>query len=143
MDRIPDRDGCTVAIRRLPTVERRQGQDGVDREPGDHLGLLLPIALPRFNADVAHESLEHLGRHAHVALQEVAKIPERGDDILLLYALHVYRGLRGTYSGEWLVDRLDEPRNVDLHGIPQDAMVDHVVAVDEVISRACASVIRG
>ena len=38
--------------------------------------------------------------------------------------------------GKQFVDRLDEPRNVDVHRIPQDAMVDQVVAVDEVISRA-------
>ena len=37
---------------------------------------------------------------------------------------------------EQLVDRLDEPWNVDVHRIPKDAMVDQVVAVDEVISRA-------
>ncbi len=43
---------------------------------------------------------------------------------------------RDTCSAEQFVDRLDEPRNVDVHRIPQDAMVDQVVAVDEVISRA-------
>ena len=39
-------------------------------------------------------------------------------------------------SGEEFVDRLDQPRNVDLHGIPEDAMVDNIVSVDEVISCA-------
>ena len=39
--------------------------------------------------DVTHEGLEHLGRDAHVALQQVAKLSERGDHVLLLDALHV------------------------------------------------------
>jgi hypothetical protein len=39
--------------------------------------------------DIAHEGPEHLGRHAHVALQQFAKLSERGDDVLFLDALHV------------------------------------------------------
>jgi hypothetical protein len=39
-------------------------------------------------------------------------------------------------SGEQLVDRLNQPRNVDVHCVPQNAMIDQVVAVDEVISCA-------
>jgi hypothetical protein len=55
--------------------------DGVDREPGDHLGLLLPLDLTRLGDDVTHEGLEHLGRHAHVALQQLANLPPHGDDV--------------------------------------------------------------
>ena len=43
VNRIPDRDGSTVAIRRPPTIEYRQGRDGVDREPGDHLRVFVSI----------------------------------------------------------------------------------------------------
>jgi len=42
----------------------------------------------------------------------------------------------GYLLAKQFVDRLDEPRNVDVHGIPKDAMVDQVIAVDEVISCA-------
>ena len=42
----------------------------------------------------------------------------------------------GDCSGEQFIDRLDQPRNVDVYRIPQDAMVDQVIAVDEVISCA-------
>jgi len=38
--------------------------------------------------------------------------------------------------GKQLVYRLDQPRNIDMHCIPQDAMVDQVVAVDEMVSCA-------
>jgi hypothetical protein len=37
-------------------------------------------------------------------------------------------------SAEQRVDRVDEPRNVDLNRIPQNAMVDQIVAVDEAVS---------
>jgi hypothetical protein len=39
-------------------------------------------------------------------------------------------------SSEQLIDGLDQPWDVDLNRIPQDAMVDQIVAVDEVISCA-------
>jgi hypothetical protein len=52
-------------------VEHRQGWDGVDREPGDHLGLRLTLDLPRLEDDVTHERLEHLSGDADVTLQEV------------------------------------------------------------------------
>ena len=89
VNRVPDRDGNTVAIRRPPTLEHRQGRDGVDREPGDHLGLRLVLDLSRLEDDIAHESLEHLRGDADVALQEVAELRERRDHVLLLDALHV------------------------------------------------------
>ena len=37
-------------------------------------------------------------------------------------------------SAEQRVDRVDELRNVDLNRIPQNAMVDQIVAVDEAVS---------
>ena len=89
VNRIPDRDGSTVAIRRPPTIEYRQGRDGVDREPGDHLRVFVSIDVLLLDDDIAHEGLEHQGRHAHVALQQFAKLSERGNDVLFLDALHV------------------------------------------------------
>lgn len=68
VNRTPDRDGSTVAIRRPPTIEHRQGRDGVDREPGDHLGVFVSIDVLLL-VKVTHEGLEHLGGDAHVALQ--------------------------------------------------------------------------
>jgi hypothetical protein len=89
VNRIPDRDGNAVSIRRPPTLEHRQGRDGVDRAPGDHLRVFVSIDVLFSDDDIAHEGLEHLGRHADVALQEVAQLRGRGDDVLFLDALHV------------------------------------------------------
>jgi len=63
VNRIPDRDGSTVAIRRTPTIEHRQGRDGVDREPGEHLRVFVSIDVLLLDDDIAHEGLEHQGRH--------------------------------------------------------------------------------
>jgi hypothetical protein len=52
------------------------------------------------------------------------------------WRLRPHLGQRGNCLGEQFVDRLDQPRNVDVHRIPQDAMVDQVIAVDELISCA-------
>jgi len=38
--------------------------------------------------------------------------------------------------GEQFIDRLNEARNVDLNRIPEDAVIDDVVAMNEMASRA-------
>ena len=40
-------------------------------------------------------------------------------------------------SSEQLIDGLDQPWDVDLNRIPQDAMVDQIVPMDKVVSCAC------
>ncbi len=89
VNRIPDRDGSIVAIRRPPTIEHRQSPHGVDREPGGHLRVFVSIDVLLLDDDIAHECLKHLGRHADVALQEFAQMRERGDEVLFVDALHV------------------------------------------------------
>lgn len=48
-------------------------------------------------------------------------------------------GIPGLWrlSRKQLIDRVDQPGNVDVHHMPQDAMIDQIVAVSEVISCAC------
>ena len=68
---IPRRGVWIIGIGELAAVEHRQSRNGVDREPGEHLGLRLVLDLPRLKDDVAHEGLEHLRGDADVALQQV------------------------------------------------------------------------
>lgn len=65
-----------------PWPEAWSSCPGSVREPGSRLQFLVSIAVLFLDDDVAHEEREHLGRHAPVALQQVAKLPER-DDVLL------------------------------------------------------------
>jgi hypothetical protein len=68
VNRIPGRDGSIVAIRRPPTIEHRQGRDGVDCEAGNQLPVFLSIDVLLLDDDVAREGLEHPGRDARVTL---------------------------------------------------------------------------
>jgi hypothetical protein len=52
-------------------------------------GCDLPSTPSGLDHHVAHDSLEHLGRDAHVALHEFAETRERRHDIRLPHALHL------------------------------------------------------
>jgi hypothetical protein len=105
VDRAPDRGGCDVAIRRPSALECGQSRQGVDREPGDHLRLRLPLDLPRLEEYGSHEGLEHLG--GDVALHAAA-LDDRIDGASCA-------GFFGPREGVW-----QEPLDRNVFGLLRD-----------------------
>jgi hypothetical protein len=95
----------------------------------DNSGLMLRHVLPRHGHRDRFANVEELSEDSG----SPGWISIEGDTIS---SIRAGSSGSGCLFSEQFLDRLDEPRNIEMYRVPENAMIDQVIAVEEVVSRA-------